>query len=341
LLYGGWDYGGGFPGCQYITHEADTQPGGDGQLALHLSYPSSNPLNENTTFNGVEVESGNSLVGNAYTQGFFSITYRMVTTPAVPAPQFLTPGVNFSFYGGADNTEFDVHEVFALIAGTCFDMNVLDHSQTGQGGFLNMPCVDSNQYHTYAMRVTGDGVGTRGYTGYVDGVVQDSYFRGYAGGDTNPSAGNWQIWNNPYVCAFGQAPCSNAQITSVGNCNDGSGLTCVNLNTSVYFASGSPGPNCSGNSAFIVGATGIAGLNGLHHPCFSTNPSATIQLTDLPWPGGTYGGGGQWNPLTQSDVWVKNVQFWTCPAYDPTTPYTSGNQVPNTQCNSTALAGAP
>jgi hypothetical protein len=340
LLYGGWPFGNGFPGCQYITHEVDPATG---QMALRLAYPTSVSSDYTTSSGLLVITAANeapTAPGNKFGQGWFQAKFRAATNPKPPSPQNITPGVVTAFYGSTRNptVEFDVQENWTFF-GDCPDMGTLDWTHTVREGAMyggTWPCapaIDSSQYHTFAMRVTGDGVSTRGYTAYIDGSVAGSYFSNYPVSNT-PDHSAWEIWNSPFSCVFGFAPCNNVSITGVSNC---AGLTCVTLSQPVFISTGQPAPNCGANPVYIQGTTGIPGLNGLHNgQCASNNPTTNVTLTGFPWPGGTYGGGGMWNPLIQSDVWVQSIAFWACPGFDPTV------SPPNTRCNSpTALAGAP
>jgi hypothetical protein len=322
LHINGWS--GAFPGCKYVVQQTDPTTG---LPALDIQYPASVPT-------------GGFYLASAalFEQGSYQITSRMTTTPPVPAPIYEVPGALYAFYQGANSPqfEFDVHENFTLYP-NAWDANILDF-EGGQGGYLfsNTPggankgqhVINPTQYHTFATRVTGDGT-TRGYTQYLDGQVVGSFTRGYEPGQQTSKGQIRILQNSGNVCAFVTGyVCQNLAITGVQKCSFNNN-TCVTLESSNVWLQN------TGNLVWIQGGSGIAGLNGLHTGAtVGGNPTGTFELTDLPWPGSSYSGGGVWNPYTQTDVWVQSVQVWSCPNWNSSD--TTANQ-----CNGAVVAGTP
>jgi len=338
---------GHFPGCQYVTHEIDPATG---QYALHLSFPCSVSLPgvTNCDFAAQDAVGTQVVPSGNYKQGFYQFTVRSaVTTPGgpVPAPQYLVPGSQYTIYegtccnGSSAQTEYDIWETWTMRP-NCPDMQVLN---PGSGGSLSLydPCFgkgsnppDPTVYSTWAWRATGDGSSTKGITAYINGKVVGSGTTNYITNEQG-AAGPYFIWLNMGACQYGgtNTTCHNVSITSVYQSGSSTGIT---LNTPVNLQ------DCGnvGERVWIQGGTGIAGLNGLHTiRCTGrTNPETDFILTDLPWPGGSYGGGAVYNPVTSIDMWVQNIQYWTCPSWDLTL---SQGIPPNKQCNSTVLAAGP
>ena len=338
---------GHFPGCQYVTHEIDPTTG---QYALHISFPCSvpSPGVTNCDYAGQDAVGTQVKPSGNYKQGFYTFTVRSSsTTPGgpIPAPQYLVPGLQYTIYegtccnGSSAQTEYDIFETWT-IRPNCPDMQVLN---PGSGGSLSLydPCFgkgsnppDPTVYSTWAWRATGDGSSTKGITAYINGKVVGSGTTNYITNEQG-AAGPYFIWLNMGACQYGgtNTTCHNVSITSVYQSGSSTGIT---LNTPVNLQ------DCGnvGERVWIQGGTGIAGLNGLHTiRCTGrTNPETDFILTDLPWPGGSYGGGAVYNPVTSIDMWVQNIQYWTCPSWDLTL---SQGIPPNKQCNSTVLAGGP
>ena len=357
-LYAGYNHG-TFDGCQNVTHEIDPLTG---QYALHIAAPDSFGQTSGIQIFTADGENPGA-TGNHFGQGWFQMTTRSSTTPS-PGTGALNNNVagnNATWYGGFNtNQEVDQYENW-YIFGDCADMGVLDHSnvtfysysflpgivQTGCGG---SPRLDNSQYQTYAIRITGNGTNV-GYTAYVNGSVVGGVTTGYSGNVRTGVNGAYEIWNNSHGCVFGGGLLCNGDTINITNAFQCNGVTCLTLSAGVTVTTGGP-PNidCSPTSvsgagyAYITGASGIAGLNGVHLgvcPTDHASPSVNLALPDLPWPGGTYGGGGRWNPMTQADIWVKNIMFFACPGFDPTLPNPNTSNYCDMPNGHAVLSGAP
>jgi hypothetical protein len=294
-----WDANGTSPACSNVSQQTDPTTGA---LALRMTYPASNgnggiQLTTHSQDNSQKVHWGNAV---------YEVVFRMVSTPSVPAPQYDTPGTQMVgwTYHDPGTYEYDIYEWYTF-GPNCPDQNVIPN------GYLYSGCPNPgpgpaapnpNNYITAGMRITGNGGGTAacGYLGPFGGTIQQTSCATY-GADTG-QLNHLILWNG-MGCGFnnGLGTCTNVPITSVQN---NGGNTQVNLNASVIHQ------NCNGYT-FIQGSSGIAGLNGLH-AVSGCGTGSSWTLSDLPWPGGSYGGGGVWNYFTQTDVWVKSFRVWTC-----------------------------
>jgi hypothetical protein len=382
LLYASWQTGVGYGGnvsCANFTHEIDPLTG---RYALHIHYDATASscidlacgfMSVNTGSGGVDCTDTTACPGNYFGQGWIEYTFRLATSPAAPAPQYITPGALTTGYGGLNNgtgghIEVDNSEYDTWFVGGCWGAN-----GTVNAGYLaqtSFPCptdyfqghgiqINPTQYQRSAIRMTGNGT-TLGFTGYwsLDGQPLSSAYVGsyqipYSVPQVGSKNGSWTFWNSPFHCGTSSPAarhpnghCSNGSITNVYRCSDGN--TCVTVSpalaTAVNANTGTYKGCVSWYPVFIAGANGsITGLNGLHLgmcAVHGTNPDSDLELQDLPWPGGAYAGGGRWNPLDSSDLWIKNIQFWSCPGFAPTkNPPTL--PAGNPYCNEPILAGAP
>jgi len=287
--------------------------------------------------------------------GYFHIKSRIEdTVPGGPLPAGfdLIPQGDINYWkkditnvsGG--NTEYDYMEIFGINetengnhGGACPGSQILPHNG---GGFLRVwdPCYGGQspaapnirQPWDFAARVTSDGT-TGGFTVWVNGVQTSGGGRFSLGTGDASNAGQLTAWSDMNACSFGGTnnPCVNVPINSVSQCGDGN--TCLHNNqlTQLYRQ-----PN--GMPIWIDNDSGISGMHGAHHATSNNcNPCNDFELTDLPWPGGTYSGGSKFNAMTARDVWIYLIEFWTCPAWDETINPQNTARSAGQQCNGTVL----
>ena len=351
--------GSGYEGCQYATHEIDPK---SGQYALRLRYVCDLNAAHFCGFNpngqsGIQI----TLYG-WWMNGYLQVTSRIEdTVPGGPLPANLplVVGGDVNYWGSAqlqnNIPERDYFELWTIEGGNCPSSQNLPNANFGGSYFLFwQPCTgnspqmpDPRNYFTFAARQTGDGNGTFGYTAWMNGVQTSQ--SGRTGSVDNEAAYTYLVWlwNAMSACQFGSdaqhpdTPCMNMPINSVSQCSDGN--TCISLNTNMNLQH-NHGPPWN-VMHWIQGGSGISGLQGAHAvDAVGATPTNNFELVDLPWPGGTYGGGAIMNAITERSVWITRVEWDTCPNFDPTfSNGLSGNQsdihlVPSgNQCNGTVL----
>jgi hypothetical protein len=205
------------------------------------------------------------------------------------------------------------------------------------------PVVDPSQYVTYGMLVTdatGDshcgGIGCFRVDSYLNNnLIFSSWYNDSSSGTTDHAARNqrsysiidvgYGVWNT----AEGDPHSNNAAVTTAANVGGNLQLTLGNTpecdgTTCVCYGNGAPiylqgvGGNVpDGNYYFDDSRGGSSCINSGSAPVVFTLSTFPNNVT-VPY-SGPYSGGGTFNPLTQTDLYVKSWRAWVACANWQTT----------------------
>jgi hypothetical protein len=303
------DAGGGVP-CD-IHQVTDPKYGG---TVLDLRWkPSYLGKGFPFTFQQIYTHSPDGTLATDFPNAYYEATFRTETTPDVSGRFEELPAGVISWWswphvlsGQQIGWELDFIDSYFKYNG-CFSTGVVGYNGSGGAGlYAPAPCPNYHpkKYHTWAMRMTGDGVTNAAFCEYLDGNMVGSC-------TTIPYANQNAIQRHTLIlwegisCKGGSdASCTNQPITNVYNC---SGKICMHFARTINYQA------C--NIVNVSGVNGVRDANGVHTSCSKSGSGSDTDwiLTDSRWPlGGSYTGGGTLNPYARLDTYVKSVRVWSC-----------------------------
>lgn len=310
------------PPCSRITQMTDPDTG---SMALRIRWTSGDTASDGLTV--ISTQSWDKSRGTYFPNAYYQVITRNVSAPAFDTSTgWRLAGGSFVGHflwmdpSGDDPLEMDNMENHgdfpwspdgSLMVNWHWDPSCAGgHCRYHGPGWSPSQAEDwqPTSYHKIGMLVTGDG-NNRAACSFID-----DQFRGCTTGDADFGQTTQRefltFWNG-VGCSYqqGNTDCTNATITNVYNCE---GRICITVPG--QGANGGMREPANGPFSAISGVTGVSGVNGVWvvDPHNGGSNDTEWILRGSSWPGGSYGGGGVFNPFTSIDTWVKDVAVMSC-----------------------------